>query len=135
MFKKRWNFSYNFLTFFDKVMTKRKYFDKTTVFLTVCSYHVTYTFQSESTLRGCLSVKELLAQSRGEIWSLGDCNWTRTHNDLVHKRTLNHLDKLAKWFSVRFWTKSLWVWVQLQSLKVFFLSKMLYKVNCVQHIV
>ena len=31
-----------------------------------------------------------------------DCNWTRTHNHLVHKRTLNHLAKLAfKWLSVR----------------------------------
>ena len=26
----------------------------------------------------------------------GDCNWIRTHNHLVHKRTLNHLAKLAK---------------------------------------
>ena len=25
-----------------------------------------------------------------------DCNWIRTHNHLVHKRTLNHLAKLAK---------------------------------------
>ena len=25
-----------------------------------------------------------------------DCNGTRTHNQLVHKRTLNHLAKLAK---------------------------------------
>ena len=24
-----------------------------------------------------------------------DCNWIRTHNHLVHKRTLNHLAKLA----------------------------------------
>ena len=33
-----------------------------------------------------------------------DCNWTRTHNHLLHKRTLNHLAKLvslAKWLSVR----------------------------------
>ena len=33
-----------------------------------------------------------------------DCNGTRTHNHLVHKRTLNHLAKLAslaKWLSVR----------------------------------
>ena len=36
-------------------------------FLTVCSYHVTYTFQSESTLYSCLNVKELLARSRREI--------------------------------------------------------------------
>ena len=28
---------------------------------TVCSYHVTYAFQSESTLYSCLNVKELLA--------------------------------------------------------------------------
>ena len=27
---------------------------------------------------------------------LSDCNWTRTHNHFVHKRTLNHLAKLAK---------------------------------------
>ena len=35
---------------------------------------------------------------------MNDCNWTRTHNHLVHKRTLNHLAKLAslaKWLSVR----------------------------------
>ena len=27
------------------------------------------------------------------------CNWTRTQNHLVHKRTLNHLAKLTKWLS------------------------------------
>ena len=48
---------------------------------------------------GCLNAKEILAWSRHEIWSLSDCNWTRTHNHLVHKRTLNHLAKLAKWLS------------------------------------
>ena len=41
-------------------------------------------------LYSCLNVKELLAQSRREIWSLSDCNWTRTNNHLVHKRTPNH---------------------------------------------
>ena len=35
--------------------------------LTVCSCHVTYAFQSESTLYSCLNVKELLVQSRHEI--------------------------------------------------------------------
>ena len=30
---------------------------------------------------------------------LNDCNETRTHNHLVRKWTLNHLDKLAKWLS------------------------------------
>ena len=67
--------------------------------LTVCSYHVTYAFQSESTLYSCLNVKELLAPSRREIWNLSDLNWIRTYNHLVHKRTLNHLAKLAKWLS------------------------------------
>ena len=40
--------------------------------LTVCSCHVTYAFQSESTLYSCLNVKELLARSRREIWRLND---------------------------------------------------------------
>ena len=71
-----------------------------TVHLTVCSYHVTYAFQSESTFYSCLNVKELLARSRREIWSLSDCNWTRTRNHLVHKRTLNHLAKLANDWAV-----------------------------------
>ena len=36
---------------------------------------------------------------QGQVF-ISDCNWTRTHNHLVHKRTLNHLAKLAKWLSV-----------------------------------
>ena len=35
--------------------------------LTVCSYHVTYAFQSESTLYSCLNFKELLARNRPKI--------------------------------------------------------------------
>ena len=70
-----------------------------TVHLTVCSCHVTYPFQSESTLYICLTVKKSLARSRREIWSLSDCNWTRIQNHLLCKRTLNHLVKLAKWLS------------------------------------
>ena len=70
---------------------------------TVCSYHVTYAFQSESTLYGCLNVKELLARSSRKTWSLSDCNWNRTQNHLVCKRTLNHL---AKWLSVLLRTDS-----------------------------
>ena len=41
------------------------------------------------------------------VWKrlfLSDCKWTRTHNHLVRKRTLNHLSKLAslaKCLSVR----------------------------------
>ena len=34
---------------------------------TVCSCHVMYAFESESTLYSCLNVKELLARSRREI--------------------------------------------------------------------
>ena len=86
--------------------------------LAVCSYHVTYAFQSESTLYSCVNVTDILARSRREIWSLSEWNWTWTHNHIVHKRTLNHLAKpasLAKWLSVRLWTKR-WVRVQLQSL-------------------
>ena len=69
------------------------------VHLTVCYYHVTSAFQSESTLCSCLNIKELLMWNKRDIWSLSDCNWTRIHNHLVWKRTLNHLAKLAKWLS------------------------------------
>ena len=70
-----------------------------TVHLIVCFYHVTYEFESESTLYSCLNVMELLARSRRHIWTLSDWNGTRTHNHLVRKRTINHLAKLAKWLS------------------------------------
>ena len=78
--------------------------------------------QSESALYRCLNVKELLAWSRREIWSLiwSNCNWTRTQAHLVRKRTLNYLAKLtslAKWLSVRFRTQWFWVRIQLQSNK------------------
>ena len=56
--------------------------------ITVCYYHVTYAFQSESTLYSCLNVKKLLTamafEPRTSFW---------TH--LVRKQTLNHLSKLA----------------------------------------
>ena len=71
--------------------------------VTVCSYHVTCVFQSESTLNSCLNVKKLLALNRHKIWSLSDCNWIQTQNHLVHKQTLNHLAKLAKWLSFVLW--------------------------------
>ena len=64
--------------------------------MTVCFHHVTYAFQSEATLYGCLNVKEILAQNEHEVWSLIDCNWTQTYNHLVRNWTLNHLAKLAK---------------------------------------
>ena len=69
---------------------RSNYFDKIITVLTLCSYHVTYAFQSKFTLYSCLNVKELLARSRREI---------RTHNHLIYKRTLNHSPKLANWLS------------------------------------
>ena len=87
--------------------------------VSVCSFHVTYAIQSESILYSCLNVKELLARNRCEIWSLSDCNWIRTHNQLVRKRTLNYLAKLAslaKWLSVRLQTNWFWVRIQLQEI-------------------
>ena len=66
--------------------------------MTVCSYHVTYAFQTESTLYICLDVKELLARNRPDVESLSGCNVTQTYNHLVRKRTLSHF---AKWLSVR----------------------------------
>ena len=47
----------------------------------------------------CLNVKELLARSWRNIWSLSDSNVISTHNHLVCKQTLNHLAKLVKWLS------------------------------------
>ena len=46
----------------------------------VSSCHVTYAFQGHFTLYSCLNIKELLAWSRREIWSLSDCNWTQTQD-------------------------------------------------------
>ena len=57
------------------------------IYLTIFSYHVTYAFQSKSTLYSCLNVKENLAQNKCDICSLSDCNGTRTHNHLVRKQT------------------------------------------------
>ena len=33
------------------------------------------------------------------LWNLSDCNWTRTRNHLVHKRTLNH-GAVVQWLSL-----------------------------------
>ena len=67
--------------------------------LTVCSCHVTYPFQDESTLYSCLNIKELFAQSMREMWNLSYCNWTGTQNHLVCKWTMNHLAKLSEYLS------------------------------------
>ena len=59
--------------------------------ITVCYYHVTYAFQSESALYGYQNTKELPVRNMRDIWSLSDSNGIRTHNQLLRKRTLNHL--------------------------------------------
>ena len=66
----------------------------------IFSYHAMDTFQSYSTLYICLNVKEFFARNKHDIWSLSNCNETRTHNHLVCKRTLNHLAKLTEWLSL-----------------------------------
>ena len=74
--------------------------------MTVCSYHLTCEFQSESTLYSYLNIKELLARSRSEISSLSDCNWTRTQNHLVGKPLSWHrTDKYSEHSSIiwSFW--------------------------------
>ena len=101
--------------------------------LTVCSYHVTYMFQCESTLYSCLNVKDPLTFK----WHLSDSNWT--HNHLVCKWTLHHLAKLtslAKWLIVSLQTNWLWVRVQLQSLKceIFLLFPNIYHQSCLRMI-
>ena len=68
-----------------------------TVHLIVCYYHVTYVFQSYSTLYSYLNIKELPPRNRCDIWSLNNSNEIWTHNDWVGKQTLNHLVKLTKW--------------------------------------
>ena len=39
-------------------------------------------------------IKLIIHQPQLNEVYLHDCNWTRTHNHLVHKRTLNHIAKL-----------------------------------------
>ena len=67
-----------------------------TVHLTVCCYHLTYAFQSESSLYICLNAQV----------------------------QLNHLARFVKWLSVGWRTKWLWVrvplmWLRLQVLRLF----------------
>ena len=65
----------------------------------LCYYYATTVFQIESALYSCLDVKEILARNRCDTWYFSDSNAIRTHNHLIHKPTLNHLVKLAKWLS------------------------------------
>ena len=67
-----------------------------TVHFTLCSSQVMYAFQNEPELYSCMNVKELLARNRHDTFNLNNCNGTRTQNNSVRKRTLNHLLKFAK---------------------------------------
>ena len=68
----------------------------------VIYYHVTYLSQSESTLYSCLNFKEPVTWNRSDIWSLSNNNRIRIHNHLVHKWTLKHSAKLAKFGQIQF---------------------------------
>ena len=61
----------------------------------VCYDHVTYVFQSESTLYSCMNVKEFLAGNKRDICSLSDSKGIRIQSYIVSKRTLNHSSKLV----------------------------------------
>ena len=83
-----------------------------------------------------LEFQETLCLKQFKIGSVSDCDWIQTHNQLVHKQTLNGLAKLAtwlvlndhlissqlasmaKWLSVRLWINWLWFRFQLQLLRI-----------------
>ena len=80
-------------------------------YMTLCSYHVKYAFQSESTLYSCLNVKEFLARNaRNSLLE-------SSRNSLLTTQ-LNHLPSLVKKLSIRLWTKWLSVPIQLQFLEI-----------------
>ena len=83
-----------------------------------------------------IEISTVMRKHRTVEYFFNDCDWTRIHNHLVCKCTLNHLTNyltqplnhltqpfnylasLAKWLSVRLRIKCLWVRVQLQLLKL-----------------
>ena len=48
------------------------------------------------TLNKHLHTEQIKLLFGNHSFSISDCNWTRTQNHLVHKRTLIHLAKLAQ---------------------------------------
>ena len=50
----------------------------------------------EEKMKGSQFVYDSINLLHYKLHKTSDCNWTRTHNHLVHKRTLNHLAKPAK---------------------------------------
>ena len=55
-----------------------------------------YAIRNEFELYSGMNVKKLLAKYRRKICCLIDCNFTRIHNHLVRKQTLNYFEKLTK---------------------------------------
>ena len=91
---------------------------------TVCSYHVMYTFQSESTLYSYVNVKELLAQNRCEIWSLSDCNWAQPQPLSLQMNT-QPFSRTGQMIELCFVHLSVWcIW-----LYVLIMSQTRFKVN------
>ena len=75
-------------------------------------YHVTYAFQSESTLYSCLNVKELLTRNRCDIWCLSDNNGIRTKwalNDWVFLYELSGCEFKSRCCNLPTQTSSSWV--------------------------
>ena len=74
------------------------------MYLPACYHYFTYALQSESILYTCINVKEPISGNRCVILSLSDKNeiWNSIH--LVRKWTLNHLDRLDKYWAVLYGT-------------------------------
>ena len=64
-------------------------------FITVCFYCHIHGYK-ESTFCNSLTVKELLAQDRRDIWKLTDFHGTRTNKHLHRKRRINHLVQMGE---------------------------------------
>ena len=60
----------------------------------VCCYHITYEFQSESTLCSLPKCRGTPCLKQASYLKLSDNNGIRIHNHLVSKRRLNHLANL-----------------------------------------
>ena len=96
------NFYTNFTNFYHFLPTSTKFYfvpliSKLPMLLLKIAVHKTYHHLYMSLIsQYLLSINQ------------NDCNWTRTHNHLARKPTLNHLAKLAssaKWLSVCLRTK------------------------------
>ena len=83
-----------------------------TVHLTVCSSHVSYTFQSESLLYIGVNMKELVTRIRHNVWILSECNASQTHNHLICKRNFNYF---PKFFNLLSWIVSTYPYLAFDS--------------------